>query len=70
MAWPREALYSVAKRAFEVQVELEISEYVDALASLCNAIHHTVKEETTSFYVELKRFNYTTPTSYLELIKM
>ena len=29
--------------------------------------HHT---ETTRYYSELKRFNYTTPTSYLELIKL
>jgi dynein heavy chain len=37
---------------------------------MCNKIHRTVEIETANFFKELKRYNYTTPTSYLELIKL
>jgi dynein heavy chain len=69
-AWPEEALYSVAERQLNQQTELGISEFVPALSNLCNVIHRTVETETETYYAELKRFNYTTPTSYLELIKL
>lgn len=69
-AWPEDALFSVAQRTFEEQRELGISDYVDALSNMCNKMHRTVENETANFFNELKRFNYTTPTSYLELIKL
>jgi len=33
------------------------------------AIHNSVSDASDNFYNELRRKNYTTPTSYLELIK-
>lgn len=69
-AWPEDALYSVAQRMFESQKEIGIGEYVDALAQMCNKMHRTVELETVHFFTELKRYNYTTPTSYLELVKL
>ena len=69
-AWPEDALYSVAQRMFESQRELGIGDYIDALSQMCNKMHRTVEQETKNFYTELKRYNYTTPTSYLELVKL
>lgn len=69
-AWPEDALYSVAHRMLEEQRDLGVSDYVDALSNMCNKMHRTVEMETVSYLKELKRYNYTTPTSYLELIKL
>jgi len=69
-AWPEDALFSVAQRMFESQISLGIGDYVDALSNMCNKMHRTVEKETANFFNELKRYNYTTPTSYLELIKL
>jgi hypothetical protein len=32
-------------------------------------VHRTVERQTERYLRELKRYNYTTPTSYLELIR-
>jgi dynein heavy chain len=69
-AWPEDALYSVAQKMFEGQKEIGIGEYVDALSNMCNKMHRIVEKETVQYFTELKRYNYTTPTSYLELIKL
>lgn len=69
-AWPEDALYSVAHRMFSEQKSLGIEEYVDSLSTMCNKIHRTVEHETVLYFKEQKRYNYTTPTSYLELIKL
>eukprot|EP00606_Chrysophyceae_sp_TOSAG23-5_P000891 GSChrysophyteH2.ASY1.ANO1.1126.1 assembled CDS len=64
------ALYSVAHRLFESQTQLGIGPYVESLSTMCNKMHRTVEVETANFFQEVKRYNYTTPTSYLELIKL
>jgi dynein heavy chain len=69
-AWPEDALYSVAQKMFESQRDLGIGEYVDALSNMCNKMHRIVEQETATYFTELKRYNYTTPTSYLELVKL
>ena len=69
-AWPEDALYSVAHRMFDEQKSLGIEEYVEKLSTMCNKIHRTVEHETVRYYDEQRRYNYTTPTSYLELIKL
>ena len=69
-AWPEDALYSVAQKMFESQRDLGIGEYVDALSNMCNKMHRIVEQETANYFTELKRYNYTTPTSYLELVKL
>lgn len=69
-AWPEDALYSVAHRTFDEQKDLGISDHVAALSKMCNKMHRTVELETVKYFDELKRHNYTTPTSYLELIKL
>lgn len=69
-AWPDEALYSVAQRQYrEKEKVLKIEDHIDVLANTSKYIHQSVKEASELYYSELRRRNYTTPTSYLDLIK-
>ena len=43
---------------------------MEKLSSLSVEIHNTVREFSDKFYNELRRKNYVTPTSYLELMKL
>lgn len=69
-AWPEDALFSVAQKMFASQKEIGIGEYVDSLSQMCNKMHRIVEIETANYFKELRRYNYTTPTSYLELVKL
>ncbi|TYZ58010.1 hypothetical protein PybrP1_003505 [[Pythium] brassicae (nom. inval.)] len=70
-AWPEDALASVAQRFFAGSAaELGIERHVDTLGAMAVAIHRSVEEATAAFAAQLQRRNYTTPTSYLELIKL
>ena len=70
-AWPEDALNSVAIRFIgENAKDLGIEDYVQPLCDMAVKIHRSVEVGTAKFYNELKRHNYTTPTSYLELIKL
>jgi len=68
--WPDEALYSVADREYKSQEHLDIGEFREALCKLSVEIHQNVRDYSEKFYEELRRRNYTTPTSYLELLKL
>ena len=62
---------SVASRFIKQDSEkLGIGPFVDSLCAMAVNIHRSVERETVRFYNELGRHNYTTPTSYLELIKL
>jgi dynein heavy chain len=67
--WPRDALYSVAARFLESQ-SLGSDQMLDAMAKMCVDLHHSVTLFSKRFYEELRRHNYVTPTSYLELITL
>lgn len=68
--WPKEALYDVAIRAYEdVAKSLEIENDLAVLAEASVHLHKTVSDASDMFYNELRRKNYVTPTSYLELVK-
>ncbi|CEM19434.1 unnamed protein product [Vitrella brassicaformis CCMP3155] len=69
-AWPPDALYSVANRFYSEQKDLGIESVTDQLCKMSGEIHDSVTESAESFYNELRRRTYTTPTSYLELIKL
>ena len=69
-AWPEDALYSVAHRLLNDKAELGLASYIDPLCKAAVNIHRTVEIQTERFYRELKRQNYNTPTSYLELIRL
>ena len=70
-AWPEEALYSVAQRFLaDKAADLGFAEHLDSCCQMAMLLHSNVEKETVRFYRECGRRNYTTPTSYLELIKL
>ncbi|KAL0246333.1 hypothetical protein GEMRC1_007545 [Eukaryota sp. GEM-RC1] len=66
--WPATALLSVA-RHFLHKVEIE-PELCESVAQTCVDIHQSVIENANIYFERLRRRYYTTPTSYLELLKM
>ena len=68
--WPNEALFSVAEKEYKAQEQLDIGEYVEKLSNMSVEIHSDVQNYSDEFYDELRRKNYVTPTSYLELLKL
>ncbi|KAG2485619.1 hypothetical protein HYH03_015682 [Edaphochlamys debaryana] len=67
--WPDEALKSVATSFFG---DLDFGEESDTLmhgvVRCCVGVHQSVERRSKKFYDELRRYNYVTPTSYLELL--
>lgn len=69
--WPSDALLSVARSSFVTLEWDNDQEYlVDALSHMCVEVHTSVSTMAVRFYDELRRYYYTTPTSYLELIML
>ena len=66
--WPLEALESVAN-TFLGDVPLESDDLVKSVVDSCVFIHQSVERKSKEFYDVLRRFNYVTPTSYLELLQ-
>lgn len=66
--WPSDALLAVATR-FLKDVELTQLER-DTAIKLCQMFHTDTQILTKQFLLRVKRFNYVTPTAYLELINM
>ncbi|XP_075385072.1 dynein axonemal heavy chain 7 [Tenrec ecaudatus] len=65
-SWPEDALQAVASRFLE---DIEMSEKTrDGCIDMCKSFHTSTVNLSKSFYIELQRYNYVTPTSYLELI--
>ncbi|XP_071815449.1 dynein axonemal heavy chain 3-like isoform X3 [Apostichopus japonicus] len=66
-AWPEDALERVAHKFLD---DVEMSEEVRAeTVVMCKHFHESVRAMSERFYTALRRRNYVTPTSYLELIK-
>lgn len=65
-AWPTDALQIVAQRFLE-DVEME-ADLRDHCVSLCQEFHESTRTLSEKMLAQLKRYNYVTPTSYLELI--
>ncbi|XP_073833430.1 dynein heavy chain at 16F isoform X2 [Musca autumnalis] len=66
--WPTEALYSVALGLLAKNTKTP--EECRALATTTVFMHKTVEDASIRFYKEMKRHYYTTPSSYLELLKL
>ncbi|KAI9093996.1 dynein heavy chain, N-terminal region 2-domain-containing protein, partial [Phlyctochytrium arcticum] len=66
-AWPEDALEIVAQRFLE-DVELEPT-VRPAIVTMCKAFHTGSRLLSAKYYEGLRRHNYVTPTSYLELIQ-
>eukprot|EP00762_Andalucia_godoyi_P000666 ANDGO_05308.mRNA.1 Dynein-1-beta heavy chain len=67
--WPADALYSVAKR-FLGSVDLGSVQVNDGICRMCVYVHSSVSKGSKKYFEELRRYNYTTPTSYLELLQL
>ena len=66
LEWPKDALVSVALRFLEnVEIQAEIRENI---AYHMAEVHLSVGAASLEYYKQEKRFNYTTPKSFLELI--
>ncbi|KAK2951927.1 putative Dynein beta chain, ciliary [Blattamonas nauphoetae] len=67
--WPQEALLSVARR-FLADVELGSDEEKEAVCQFMAYTNLTVNEVSEHFLASERRYNYTTPKSFLELINL
>jgi dynein heavy chain len=67
-AWPRDALIGVANR-FLSDVNLPSDELRDTVSQHMAYIHLSIDEANARYLALERRHNYTTPTSFLELIK-
>ncbi|KAL0019092.1 hypothetical protein WJX77_000912 [Trebouxia sp. C0004] len=68
--WPAEALTSVATSFFQ-EVPLNNERQPDlqtGVIACCSAIHQSVERNSVRYFEELRRHNYVTPASYLELL--
>nr|XP_034492395.1 dynein heavy chain 3, axonemal [Marmota flaviventris] len=65
-SWPTDALELVANKFLE-DVELE-DDIRTEVVSMCKYFQESVKNLSVDYYNTLRRHNYVTPTSYLELI--
>jgi len=65
-AWPEDALERVAKKYLE-QVDIKDTEK-DACVEIVKYFHTSTQKLSEKFYSKLQRYNYVTPTSYLQAI--
>ncbi|CAH2306581.1 dynein heavy chain 7, axonemal [Pelobates cultripes] len=65
-SWPEDALQAVATRFLE---DIEMSDEIrNGCIDMCKSFHTSTITLSEKFRSELQRYNYVTPTSYLELI--
>lgn len=67
--WPKEALKSVSSK-FLADIEVLPTHLVDPIAEFMTYVHGTVNEVSKIFNQNEKRYNYTTPKTFLELIAL
>eukprot|EP00906_Rhabdomonas_costata_P031047 RCo043883 len=67
--WPHQALVSVANR-FLSEIDLGGPEMTENIAEHMAYCHEIVNETSKQYYAQEKRYNYTTPKSFLELISL
>ncbi|RYH30569.1 hypothetical protein EON65_04765 [archaeon] len=65
--WPAEALQSVGLSILRTS-DLGLGAYENQTVEVFKQIHMSVEQQSVSFYNTLRRRNYVTPTSYLELL--
>ncbi|KAJ8713922.1 hypothetical protein PYW08_007542 [Mythimna loreyi] len=68
-AWPHEALRSVSKR-FISEVDSLPRDLVDPVALFMSHVHQSVDNMSAVYYQNEKRYNYTTPKTFLEQIAL
>lgn len=67
--WPEESLHSVARKFLE-DVDLGSDSVRDAVVEFMPFSFSTVNAASKRFFESEKRYNYTTPKTFLELIKL
>jgi dynein heavy chain len=65
--WPEEALISVATGSIG-DGEIDLGEDAPGCIQMFKVIHQSVEKMTERYLDEMRRINYVTPTSYLELL--
>jgi dynein heavy chain len=67
--WPEEALIGVGAGSIR-DAELDLEEYFDSVIEMIKCVHQSVEKKSLVFLDELRRYNYVTPTSFLEMLAM
>eukprot|EP00072_Mus_musculus_P068674 XP_017170437.1 PREDICTED: dynein heavy chain 11, axonemal isoform X3 [Mus musculus] len=67
--WPQEALVSVSRRFIE-EIEGIEPQHKDSISLFMAHVHTSVKEVSAWYYQNERRYNYTTPRSFLEQISL
>ncbi|KAK3733203.1 hypothetical protein QZH41_019685, partial [Actinostola sp. cb2023] len=67
--WPQEALISVSNRFIEDLEQLDV-EVRPSVADFMSYVHTSVNEESSLYLANERRYNYTTPKSFLEQINL
>jgi dynein heavy chain len=65
--WPEEALRSVAKNTLDT-IDMGKDEIKEGIVQMCGRIHQSVETASGRYLEEQRRYNYVTPTSYLEVL--
>ena len=69
--WPEEALVGVGRgQLIDQEVELKIDGRTNLLVDMFKFVHKSVEKISVRYRNEMRRYNYVTPTSYLELLFM
>ncbi|XP_077979817.1 dynein beta chain, ciliary-like [Glandiceps talaboti] len=67
--WPQQALISVSQRFLE-EIELLTPELKESVAEFMAYVHTSVNDISKDYLANERRYNYTTPKSFLEQIKL
>jgi len=65
--WPEEALKSVGMGVMQ-EIDLKLDHHLEHIVELFKIFHQSVAEASIGYYETLRRYNYVTPASYLELL--
>ncbi|KAL4440889.1 hypothetical protein ABPG74_009302 [Tetrahymena malaccensis] len=69
--WPEEALLGVGKgQLVDFEEELRIQGLTSNLVTIFKDCHKSVEKISQRYFQELRRYNYVTPTSFLELLNL
>ncbi|CUG93652.1 unnamed protein product [Bodo saltans] len=68
-SWPRDALLSVSQRQLRT-LDVGSDSIKKSVCEMAVHMHITVKDESETMFSQLRRRNYTTPTSYLSLLSL
>ena len=65
--WPEEALLGVGRGAV-LDSDLDLEDKLEPIVNMFKIMHQSVEQKSKDFYETMRRRNYVTPTSYLELL--